>query len=76
LLKASTTKVVMLTFLFLGAFALIIYALIKASQNQSGKEDSSGGSGCSSCGTSHDADSIGESGCGGDSGCSGCGGGD
>lgn len=76
LLQASTTKVAMLTFLFLGAFALIIYALIKASQNQSGKDDGSGGSGCSSCGTSQNADSVGESGCSGDSGCSGCGGGD
>jgi hypothetical protein len=76
LLQASTTKVVILTFLFFGAFALIIYSLIKASQNQSGKDDGSGGSGCSSCGTSHNADSVGESGCGGDSGCSGCGGGD
>jgi hypothetical protein len=76
LLQASTTKVVMLTFLFLGAFAIIIYALIKASQNQSGEKNGSGGSGCSSCGTSHNADSVVESGCGGDSGCSGCGGGD
>jgi hypothetical protein len=74
LLQASTTKVVMLTFLFLGAFALIIYAFIKALQNQSGKDYVSGSSGCSSCETSHDADSVSECGCSDNSGCSGCGG--
>lgn len=76
LLQASPTKIALLTLLSIGAFIFIIYTLVKASQNQSGQNNGSDGSGCSTCGTSHDTDSGGDSGCGADSGCSGCGGGD
>lgn len=74
ILQANPTKTVLITILIFGVFAIIIYALVKASQNQSGLNDRTGGSGCSSCGTSHATDSGDDSGCGGDSGCSGCGG--
>jgi hypothetical protein len=74
LLQASSTKVALLTLLPIAAFIFIIYLLVKVSQNQSGQNDGTGGSVCSSCGTSHDTDSGGDSGCGGDSSCSGCGG--
>ncbi len=74
ILQANPTKTALIIILFLGAFAFIMYLLVKASQNQSNTNNDSNGSGCSSCGTSHDADSGGDSGCGSDSGCSGCGG--
>nr|WP_299424096.1 hypothetical protein [uncultured Emticicia sp.] len=73
MLQAITTKVALLTLLPIAAFIFILYVLVKVSQNQSGQNDGTGTSGCacSSCGTSRDAHSGGESGCGSDSKCSG-----
>lgn len=73
ILQANPTKTALIIILFFGAFAFIMYLLVKASQNQSNTNNDSSSSGCSSCGASYDSDG-GDSGCGVDSGCSGCGG--